>query len=100
MDEADFERSLVASAPPSRLSRALEGLWWARKGDWQRAHEVVQAAEDDPACAWVHAALHREEGDLENAEYWYRCAGKLVARTSYAEELHAIGCELFGEPRR
>ena len=54
---------------------ALAALWWAAKGDWDRAHAAAQAS-DGRECAWVHAYLHRVEGDLENARYWYARAGK------------------------
>ena len=98
MDLDAFERSLAASEPPAGLPRALEGVWWARKGDWERAHELVGEDEEDRGCAWVHAALHREEGDLENAQYWYERARRPVARTSYAAELGSILRELASPP--
>lgn len=67
------------AAPPAGLSLALQALWHAANvrspRAWERAHECAQ---DDPAetGAWVHAHLHRQEGDLENARYWYRRAGR------------------------
>ena len=79
MNLADLRASLDAAAPPAGLGGPLEGLWWAAKGDWERAHKIVQDG-DSRDAAWVHAYLHRQEGDLANAGYWYRTAGQPVAR--------------------
>jgi hypothetical protein len=78
MMTADFKSSLSASAPPPDISAALAALWWAAKGDWGRAHAIVQD-EAGVDAAWVHAYLHRVEGDAGNAGYWYRRAGKPAA---------------------
>ena len=75
MNRDDFKASLTADGPPEGVSAALAALWWQRKGDWHRAHEAAQS-DDGAEAAWVHALLHREEGDLANAGYWYRRAGK------------------------
>jgi hypothetical protein len=75
----DFRRSLRADKPPAELSLALVGLWWDAKGDWTRAHESAQQDEGIEA-SWVHAYLHRKEGDSGNAAYWYSRAGKSVCR--------------------
>lgn len=80
----DVER-FVAGPFPEETGPPLRALWHAAHGDWQAAHEEAQANEDAPS-AWVHALLHREEGDQWNAEYWYRRAGKPVFRGSIAEE--------------
>ena len=61
--------------PPEELSMCLQALWWENKGDWERAHEIAQDAGSREGD-WVHAYLHRVEGDLGNAGYWYRRAGK------------------------
>ena len=61
--------------PPEKLSLCLQALWWEKKGDWDRAHEIAQEAGSREGD-WVHAYLHRIEGDLGNAGYWYRRAGK------------------------
>ena len=74
MDIASFRTSLNQPAPPNGLSFALQALWWDAKGDWTKAHEQAQARED-AAGNWVHAYLHRKEGDLANADYWYDRAG-------------------------
>jgi hypothetical protein len=89
-----FKRAIREAAPPDRLSPALQGLWWAAKGDWNRAHVLVQ---DDPSrdAAWVHAYLHRVEGDLGNAGYWYRKAGRPAASDSLEAEWEAIAAALL-----
>lgn len=75
MNLDEFESSLAGDSPPRDLSPYLTALWRERKGDWTSAHEIVQEIEDDSA-AWVHAYLHRREGDEGNARYWYRRAGR------------------------
>ena len=80
---------------PSDLGPALEALWWLGKGDWKRAHECVQAHEGDRDCDSVHAHLHRQEGDLSNAGYWYRRAGRPVFKGSLEEEWAALTTELL-----
>ncbi|MEO8631449.1 MAG: hypothetical protein ABI612_25640, partial [Betaproteobacteria bacterium] len=62
--------------------------------DWKRAHEIVQE-ESDVDSAWVHAYLHRQEGDLSNAGYWYRRAGKSKHAGSLDDELRAIAVALL-----
>jgi hypothetical protein len=85
----DFRESLSTARPLAKLSPALAGLWWDAKGDWKRAHEMVQ--DDEGAeSSWVHAYLHRKEGDQGNAAYWYRRAGKPVCRDSLDAEWHRI----------
>ena len=79
-----------ASGPlDTARTRALRALWFAAHGDWDKAHEEAQAG-NDAECAWVHALLHREEGDQFNAEYWYRRANKPVYRGSIASERDAM----------
>lgn len=75
MDLAAFKRSLGADAPPGGTSLALQALWHAAKGDWNEAHRLAQR-DKGAAGAWVHAHLHRVEGDEANAGHWYRRAGK------------------------
>jgi len=89
MNLAAFRASLSAEAPPSDLSLALVALWRAAKGDWDGAHDAAQADEGG-AGDWVHAYLHRKEGDVGNAAYWYRRAGKPVCPTSLEDEWAAI----------
>jgi hypothetical protein len=94
MTPAEFERSLAEAKPPAGLSPALSGLWWAGKDDWNRAHKVVMS-EEDADCAWVHAYLHRAEGDLDNARYWYRQAHRDPAQGDPAAEWGAIAAALL-----
>ena len=75
----DFRNSLTATELPAGLSLALAGLWWDAKGDWTRAHESAQQDEGIEG-SWVHAYLHRKEGDQDNAAYWYSRAGKPACR--------------------
>jgi hypothetical protein len=84
MDLAAFKTTLTADKPPQDmgprgLELALTALWWDAKGDWDAAHQQVQQDEGNPICDWVHAYLHRKEGDASNARYWYRSAGKPAA---------------------
>ena len=90
-----FRDSLRESQPPGDLNAALAGLWWDAKGDWTRAHESAQQ-DEGPAGAWVHAYLHRKEGDASNAAYWYERAGKPVARSSFEQEWEEIAQALLG----
>jgi hypothetical protein len=70
----EFQQSLSTS-PSEKISAYLLSLWYDAKGDWDKAHSVIAEVEDENA-AWVHAYLHRKEGDIGNADYWYRQAGK------------------------
>lgn len=81
----EFRQSLTATEPPAELTHALIGLWWDGKGDWTRAHESAQQDEGVEG-AWVHAYLHRKEGDQSNAAYWYNRAGKPTCREPLDEE--------------
>ena len=85
MELDQFQESVAASAPPPELSLVLEALWWDFKGDWTKAHECAQQSEA-PEHAWVHAYLHRKEGDLDNARYWYGRAGRKEFKGSLEEE--------------
>lgn len=91
----EFRDSLLDAAPPRELGVALAGLWWDAKGKWTQAHESAQQ-DEGPAGAWVHAYLHRKEGDASNAAYWYERAGKPVARTSLEQEWEEITLALLG----
>ena len=96
MTFAEFKSSLAQNAQPGGLSPPLEALWWAEKGDWNRAHALINEAEgqDEP---WVHAHLHRVEGDLMNARYWYGEAGRALAKNSLEAERDQIIRALLGE---
>lgn len=79
-------------APKDQLLKALE---MALAGDWTAAHNVVQQYEHDTTAAWIHAVLHKVEGDLDNSRYWYRRAGKLEHTADEPpSELSAIKTEL------
>jgi hypothetical protein len=91
----EFRDSVSQDVPPCELNLALLGLWWDAKGDWTKAHESAQ--EDEGAAgSWVHAYLHRKEGDASNAGYWYRRAGKSPARNSLDDEWLEIVESLLG----
>lgn len=90
-----YRRSLSDAAPPGSLDLALQALWWAGKGDWALAHGYAQQREGDPSCDWVHAHLHRAEGDLQNASYWYGRAGQPVATAALEEEWTAVAAALL-----
>ncbi len=92
----DFKISLSENAPPSGLSVALQGLWHDAKDDWNAAHECAQQQEDTVG-AWVHAYLHRKEGDLDNAAYWYRIAGKPVQKGALEIEWREIAEALLND---
>lgn len=91
----DFCNSLTSPQPPEELSPALAGLWWDAKGDWKQAHERAQE-DESPAASWVHAYLHRKEGDQGNAAYWYRRAGKPVCSAPLDAEWRRIVSDLMG----
>ena len=84
MTEAEFHASLPNTEPPAGLTPPLAALWYAAKGDWDKAHDITQPG--GPELDWVHAYLHRVEGDLSNAGYWYRRAGKPPATVPLNEE--------------
>ena len=92
----DFTSSLNESSVPDGLSPYLAALWYEKCGDWNQAHEIVQDL-NDPAAAWVHAYLHRVEGDLDNAGYWYRRARRPAASGPLPEEWDAIAAALIDQ---
>ena len=89
MNVAQFRDSLSGEQPPRGLSCALAGLWWDAKGEWTRAHESAQQDEGSTG-AWVHAYLHRKEGDSSNAACSYGRAGKTPARVAFEQEWEEI----------
>lgn len=95
MTPDDFERTLGHDLPPDGAPSLVIALWHEARGDWEAAHRIAQ---DDPGKdgAWVHAYLHRAEGDLGNARYWYNRAGRPVADGPLPDERHAIVADLLG----
>ncbi len=85
MDIDRFNASLAASQPPTDLPVLLEALWYDGHGDWGRAHKIVQGQKGKDAAA-VHAYLHRKEGDLSNADYWYQRADRVRETIALTEE--------------
>jgi hypothetical protein len=82
---SEFKASLNASEPDPNFNVQLKSLWFDGKGDWQLAHQQVDHLTDRES-AWVHAYLHRKEGDTGNADYWYRRAGKVRPDVTLAQE--------------
>jgi hypothetical protein len=91
---AAFKASLTDAEPPQGVSAPLAALWWAAKGDWNKAHVLVQP-QVGAAASWVHAYLHRREGEMGNAAYWYRRADKPYAKGSSEEEWEQVVAELL-----
>lgn len=94
----EFRATLTASTPPS-VSPALVALWHDGRGDWDAAHNTAQDI-DDATGSWVHAYLHRKEGDESNARYWYRRAGQPAASESLDAEWERIVTALLSERSR
>src|SRR5437763_17129018 len=98
MTLTEFKDTLRESSPAGDVGPALEALWWAAKSDFNRAHELVQEQSSRDA-AWVHAYLHRLEGDVSNAHYWYRQAGRAAAAGSLEAEWEAVTAALLARVR-
>lgn len=81
----EFKKSLGEPNPPEGLSSQLEALWYDGKGNWKRAHDLADGP-SDKLSARVHAYLHRKEGDIWNADYWYRRSGETRPEISLEEE--------------
>jgi hypothetical protein len=93
---AEFKRTTSEDTPPPTLSEPLRALWHDAKGNWDTAHEVAQNI-DSVTGAWIHAYLHRKEGDLGNAGYWYQRAQKPECRSSLDAEWEQIADALLRE---
>ena len=91
----EFRQSLDSTTPPAGLSAVLQALWHDGRGDWEAAHQVAQDV-PDPDGAWVHAYLHRREGDLSNADYWYERAGRVRTQDALEKEWASLVAELLG----
>jgi hypothetical protein len=89
MTFTEFRESLKQSSPPSQLTDTLQALWYDGKGDWEAAHNVAQEIHTREG-SWIHAYLHRKEGDLGNASYWYHRANQPVSKKTLEEEWEDI----------
>jgi hypothetical protein len=90
----ELKATLGSPAPPSGLPATILALWHDGRGDWDTAHRVAQDIEGRDG-AWIHAYLHRKEGDLGNAGYWYRRAGRAPATGSLDDEWTEIARALL-----
>ena len=84
-----FEATLDKTAPPSEWPEALQSLWFDAHGDWESSHNIAQDLQSTMG-SWIHAYLHRKEGDEWNARYWYDRAGKPFPNYSLEEELKVL----------
>ena len=84
-----FKESLVVDKPDAQLSTILKSLWYDAKGDWDQAHALIDQLGDRDS-AWVHAYLHRKEGDSWNADYWYAKAKKVRPSHTLEEEWESL----------
>lgn len=96
MNLPEFKNLLTANNPPQELTLPLKALWYEAKGDWHQAHHLAQST-GDAAGAWVHAYLHRKEGDHSNAAYWYSRAGKTVSQLPLEAEWEEITQALLSQ---
>jgi hypothetical protein len=94
MNLDEFKETLAENSPSKNLSDHLQALWFDAKGDWQKAHALIQDVNDKNA-AWIHAYLHRKEGDIFNADYWYSRAGKKRPEISLEKEWEQIAEAMF-----
>jgi hypothetical protein len=94
MTLANFKATLDAETPPADIGTLLRALWHDAHGNWDEAHRIAQDV-DDANGAWVHAYLHRKEGDLGNAAYWYDRAQQPVATDSLESEWERIANALL-----
>ncbi len=95
MNLVTYKASLEAKDPPVDLGVPLQALWWAGKGEWHKAHDLLQDQPDGNGSAWVHAWLHREEGDNANARYWYNRARKTPVSVPLQQEWDDIADSLI-----
>jgi len=89
MTFSEFKKSVGQNAPPPNINSLLQALWFDAKGDWEMAHNLAQEVNTKDG-SWIHAYLHRKEGDLGNASYWYQRANRPLCRKSLSEEWEEI----------
>jgi hypothetical protein len=94
MDIEAFISSLSQPQPPVEISGPLRAIWYDGKNDWHSAHEIAQDLASAEG-AWIHAYLHRKEGDSSNAAYWYRRANRPVPDISLKDEWRQIAKTLL-----
>lgn len=94
-DFNDFKRELNSDSPSSQWPEGLKALWYDAKGDWEASHDIAQEMHNDLG-SWIHAYLHRKEGDEFNAGYWYRRAGKPFPKISLDEEHRQLTENILG----
>ena len=90
----EFLSTVAGAKPPSNIAETLVSLWWDKKGDWDKAHSIAQQIPTVQGSA-VHAYLHREEGVLWNADYWYSRAGKQRPAIALEEEWRLLVEEML-----
>jgi hypothetical protein len=93
----ELRQSLSSEAPPDGIAPAVIALWHDARGNWDEAHRVAQDVPDGQGGAWVHAYLHRKEGDADNAAYWYRRAAQPIARDALHQEWERIAAALLAK---
>ena len=96
MNLETFKASVENPEPPAELGTALQALWQDAKGNWDEAHKLAQDT-PDPIGAWVHAYLHRVEGDESNAGHWYKRADRPHSKAPLPEEWEEIATALLQE---
>ncbi len=96
MTLADFEKTLSQDTPPANINPLLTALWYERNGDWESSHNIAHDIHTREG-SWIHAYLHRVEGDDSNASYWYRRAGKPLPQVSTEEEWRQIVGEFLAK---
>lgn len=96
MDYKEFKESIRLPGPPPTLTVYQQALWYDANGNWNKSHELIQDL-DDPYAAWIHAYLHRKDGDHSNASYWYARAGKPAVSCSPSDEWEQLATH-FANP--
>lgn len=94
MDFNSFKKSVNDEYPSPGVNGLLKAMWYTANNEWNAAHRIAQE-NDSIYGSWVHAYLHREEGDTGNASYWYAQAGKMMPETSLESEWDEITKELI-----
>lgn len=94
MTLTEFKETLSRSHPPSDITENLQALWYDANGQWTKAHDIVQVTSGYDGD-WIHAYLHREEGDLSNASYWYSRIGRSRPEKSLEEEWEELAKHLL-----